>query len=145
MGSTFQRMLTEPKKRQKYTKEVNKFVIFNHILASFSVTLMNHLDEMDNNYINKDHVRAIRKILSSLEQSIQLLHSEDSTKEFVPLIIEIPNDRFAHADTSSVDGQLLTEQLEFLSKIAQDLHKIVQDLHTKSTTMSENDLQKVLS
>src|SRR5690606_16361559 len=79
MGSTFQRMLTEPKKRQKYSKEVNKFVIFNHILASFSVTLMNHLDQMDNNYLNKEHVRMIRKILASLDQSIQLLYSEDSS------------------------------------------------------------------
>ncbi len=145
MGSTFQRMLTEPKKRQKYSKEVNKFVIFNHILASFSVTLMNHLDEMDNNYINKDHVRTIRKILSSLEQSIQLLHSADSVNAFVPLAIEIPNDQFDNTDVSSVDGQLLSEQLDFLNKIAQDLHKIVQDLHAKSTAMSENELPKALS
>jgi hypothetical protein len=100
---------------------------------------------MDNNYINKDHVRTIRKILSSLEQSIQLLHSEDSVNAFAPLAIEIPNDQFDNTDVSSVDGQLLTEQLDFLSKIAQDLHKRVQDLHAKSTAMSENELPKALS
>ena len=145
MGSTFQRMLTEPKKRQKYSKEVNKFVIFNHILASFSVTLMNHLDAMDNNYLNKDHVRTIRKILGSLAQSIQLLHSSDSSTSFDPLDIEIPNDRFENTDINSVDGKLLDEQLDFLYKIAQDLHKIVQDLHNKSIAEQEAELTKVLS
>ncbi|MDF2517309.1 MAG: hypothetical protein K0R59_2605 [Sphingobacterium sp.] len=142
MGSTFQRMLTEPKKRQKYSKEVNKFVIFNHILASFSVTLMNHLDQMDNNYLNKEHVRTIRKVLSSLDQSIQLLYSSDSSAEFLPMEIEISNHRFDNSDMNSADGKLLEEQLEFLYKIAQDLNKIVQDLHDKSAAEHAAELSK---
>ncbi len=145
MGSTFQRMLTEPKKRQKYSKEVNKFVIFNHILASFSVTLMNHLDQMDNNYLNKEHVRMIRKILASLDQSIQLLYSEDSSGSFEPMDIDIPNDRFEDTDIHSVDAKLLGEQLDFLYKIAQDLHKIVQDLHDKNAAEQAAILAKVNS
>ncbi|PUV25354.1 FUSC family protein [Sphingobacterium sp. DR205] len=145
MGSTFQRMLTEPKKRQKYSKEVNKFVIFNHILASFSVTLMNHLDEMDNNYLNKDHVRTIRKILNSLDQSIQLLYSSDSSSVFSPMEIEISNHRFDNSDINSADGKLLEEQLEFLYKIAQDLNKIVRDLHDKSAAEQATELSKLAS
>src|SRR5690606_31840700 len=38
-GSTFRRMLTEPKWKQKNTEGLNRFVIFNHILSSYSATL----------------------------------------------------------------------------------------------------------
>lgn len=132
MGSTFQRMLTEPKRRQRYTKEVNKFVIFNHILASFSVTLLTHLHEMDSKDLRKEHVRLIRRVLASLSQAIALLTTAASQTAFVTESFEHSSITTEALDTDSEDSKLLTEQLEFLLKIAQDLVKIVEDLDQKT-------------
>src|SRR5699024_2686252 len=44
MSSTFQRMLTEPKWRQKSSKEVNRFTILNHIFSSYAATLLDQVN-----------------------------------------------------------------------------------------------------
>ena len=52
MGSTFQRMLTEPKNRQRFTKEANSFVILNHILTSYFATIITPIIEGDRQTLN---------------------------------------------------------------------------------------------
>src|SRR5690606_14611122 len=72
MASAFQRMITEPKSKQRDAKEVNRFVVFNHILSSYSVTLLNNVKDADHASLTSEQVKIIRKTLFLLAQTIQL-------------------------------------------------------------------------
>ncbi|WP_353184193.1 FUSC family membrane protein [Parapedobacter lycopersici] len=122
MGSAFQRMITEPKYKQQNTKEMNKFVVFNHILSSYSVTLLNNVQEADNSALTGEHIKTIRKTLYTLAQSIHLFEPDDAADDFHETEVETPAD----IDANNIDSEelrLITEQLQFLNRIAVDLHK----------------------
>lgn len=128
MGSTFQRLLTEPKWRQNVTKEVNRFVILNHVFSSYTATLMTQLQDADNHHFNNAHLRQLYKALGILEKTITAVSQEEDTP-FQPFKgIE----RLDTEETESDDARLITEQLQFLIKIATDIQKITADLITKS-------------
>lgn len=145
MGSTFQRMLTEPKNKQKYTKDVNRFVIFNHVLASFAITLHNQVTSSKANHtITKNHVKLIRKILSALETAIRALNSSNEENKFIPVDFQIPENQVAADDFEDENSNLLTEQLQFITKIVSDIAKLVQQLKEKADaelepTLNNND------
>lgn len=127
MASAFQRMITEPKSKQKDAKEVNKFVVFNHILSSYSVTLLNNVRGADKASLTGEHVRVIRKTLFSLAQTIKLFEPEEGADEFQEVDIGVPHD----LDSNNIDSEesrLITEQLHFLNRIVVDLHKICERL-----------------
>ncbi|MNY03652.1 hypothetical protein D3C86_1362820 [compost metagenome] len=137
MGSTFQRMLTEPKNKQKYTKDVNKFVIFNHVLASFAVTLHNQVTSSRANHsITKEHVKLIRRILSSLESAIKDLSNPNEENTFTPVDFQIPESLIAVDEIGDENSNLMTEQLQFINKIAADIAKLVQQLKEKTSAES---------
>ncbi|MGK6349671.1 FUSC family membrane protein [Parapedobacter sp. DT-150] len=130
MASTFQRMITEPKSKQKDAKEVNKFVVFNHILSSYSVTLLNTVRGADNASLTGEHVRIIRKTLFLLAQTISLFEPEEGEDEFREIEIETP----AGIDNNKVDSddaKLITDQLQFLNRIVVDLTKTCDQLMTR--------------
>ncbi|WP_156138209.1 hypothetical protein [Sphingobacterium sp. T2] len=126
MGSTFQRLLTEPKWRQKHTKEVNRFVILNHIFSSYTATVLTQMFNTENQYFTKEHVRLVLKSLSNLEQAIRALNLHESQQiEFIKSFDK------QFTDTSNEDTIIITEQLQFLTKISGDLQKNVADIATK--------------
>lgn len=122
MGSSFQRMMAEPKSKQRNAADANKFVVFNHILSSYSVTLLNTVKETDQTTITEEHIKIIRKTLSALAQSIRLLEEGD---EYHPAEIEVNlTPASANAARVSDDTNLISEQLVFLHRIASDLQKV---------------------
>src|SRR5690606_28305816 len=92
MASAFQRMITEPKNKQQDAKELNKFVVFNHILSSYSVTLLNNVQDADNASLTGEHIRVVRKTLFSLAQTIRLFTPEAGEQEFTEVEIDTPPD-----------------------------------------------------
>ena len=132
MGSTFQRLLTEPKWRQKITKEVNRFVILNHIFSSYTATLLTQLDDADTKTFNQEHIKLLYKSLSHLDKSIAELEDETSKSfEIVSSMDKIFKSE--HAD----EAALITEQLQFLVKISTDLQKIVVEIKSKETSFQK--------
>ena len=134
MGSAFQRMITEPKSKQKNAKEVNKFVVFNHILSSYSVTLLNNVKEADNTALTGEQVKIIRKTLFQLAQTIRLFKPEDGEDEFREIEVDTP----AGLDDNNIDSEesrLITEQLNFLNRIAIDLNKSCDRLMKEQNTV----------
>lgn len=122
MGSAFQRMITEPKRKQQHAKEMNRFVIFNHILSSYSVTLLNQVRDANDTALTGDHVKTVRKTLYILAQSVRLFDPDDGVDDFHEIEVETPPDIDAN-NIDSAESRLITEQLQFLNRIAVDLHK----------------------
>ena len=122
MASAFQRMITEPKSKQKDAKEVNQFVVFNHILSSYSVTLLNNVRGADATSLTGAQIRVIRKTLLLLAQSIDRFEPEAGEAIFKEIEIDTPAD----IDDNNIDSEesrLITDQLHFLNRIAADLNK----------------------
>lgn len=122
MASAFQRMITEPKSKQQDAKEMNKFVVFNHILSSYSVTLLNNVQGAHDTALTGEHVKTIRKTLYVLAQAIRCFEPDSEPDDFNEIELETPADIDAN-NIDSEESRLITEQLQFLNRIAVDLHK----------------------
>ncbi|MGN0002745.1 MAG: FUSC family membrane protein [Sphingobacterium composti] len=126
MGSTFQRLLTEPKWRQKNTKDVNRFVILNHIFSSYTATLLTQIYNTDYQYYTNEHIKLLTKSLGYLESAIAEIESPEYAKiEYVKSVEK------NHSEENNEDTILITEQLQFLAKISGDLQKNVSTLASK--------------
>ena len=132
MGSTFQRLLTEPKWRQHITKEVNRFVVLNHILSSYTATLLTQLADSDIHSFNNEHLKLLYKGLGNLQKSIENLEESNSSKFEIPQNIE-KNDNVKSQD----DAVLIKDQLQFLVKISADLQKLVVDFNEKEFSLQK--------
>jgi len=135
MGSTFQRLLTEPKWRQKIVKEVNRFVILNHIFSSYSATLMTQLRNLDIEQFDNTHLKLLYKSLHVLEKLIESFDIPEGSNSFtkVPDIIKLNQE-----NVDSDDAKLILDQLQFLNKIANDLQKIMNDFDAKNNELEIN-------
>ncbi|MBE8715411.1 FUSC family protein [Sphingobacterium hungaricum] len=124
MASTFQRLLTEPKWRQKSTKEVNRFVILNHIFSSYSATLLTQLNMTKTENLTNEHVKTLKKTLGTMEKTIESIEVENPK--------EIDNiDANSCVDlgiSDSEESKLITDQLQFLNKISSDLQKTTSEI-----------------
>lgn len=137
MGSTFQRMLTEPKWRQKYTKEINRFVILNHIFSSYSANLLTQVNQADIETFNREHAKLLKRILAELEKAILLLLAQEPQTQSYQVSEAFPV--LKESTANEEDSALITEQLQFLSKISGDLHRVTQELVTRSITLEQKE------
>ncbi len=137
MGSTFQRMLSEPKWRQKSTKDVNRFVILNHILSSYGATLLIQLTEATDTNYTKEHLIILKRILNHIQKSIETLHVEQE-EVFAPVrdFPELTDDTL-----DPEESKLITEQLQFLNKISSDLYKSTVDVMEKESVIQLEKLE----
>ncbi len=123
MGASFQRMMTEPKSKQLHASEMNRFVVFNHILSSYSVALLTAVVNANPKSITTDHIRKTRHILYQLAQAIRSLPADSAEADFNELVVRAEKDA-EQADTE--DTLAVNEQLDFLSRIAYDIQKVLQ-------------------
>lgn len=132
MGSTFQRLLTEPKWRQTITKEVNRFVILNHVFSSYSATLLTQLNDSANHYFTNEDVRLLNKALSKMEKAISQIDEAPVNFNLIKSINEIQDHQL-----DNDDAIIITEQLQFLVKISADLQKVTAELVEKEEEKGE--------
>lgn len=120
LGSAFQRMLSEPKSKQQNSKDIHKFVVFNHMLSSYIATLITNIQQKGTG-INEFHIKLIRKSLYTLSEVIRKMEGP----EFKELELRTPDTK---SDASrSADEVLLSEQLELVHKLILDIQKLNQD------------------
>ncbi|WP_256012512.1 FUSC family protein [Desertivirga xinjiangensis] len=128
MASALQRMLSEPKSKQKDVKEVNKFIVLNHTLSSYIATLISSVKHGETNQetlITLQHIKNLRKSLYLLCEGISGLSADEAEKfkeadlRFLELTV---------SNEESVDTKLISEQLEFIHTVSGDLLKIVQKM-----------------
>jgi uncharacterized membrane protein (TIGR01666 family) len=118
LSAAFQRMLSEPKSKQRHKKEIYKFVIFNHVLSSnIAGVIAGNTDNWQQEY-SKEIIQILKRSKKNLEESLLTLDknylaqkNEIKPSEVVP--IEKP------------DKQLL-EQLEFIYKLTTDITNVTQ-------------------
>lgn len=125
MGSALQRMLSEPKNKQKNVSEVNNFIVLNHTLSSYIATLVTAIRRGENKQVNPAHIKIIRKSLYRLCEAISKLNVTETG--FKEADIVIPESAIKVIE-DNLDNQLILEQLQFVNKVAKDLLKIVEKI-----------------
>jgi len=127
MTSIFQRMITEPKSKQRNAAELNKFLIYNHILSSYLVALVNVVLNASKESLTTEHVKLIRKSLKRLAQTILQFKLVQPQDVFTETEVKTPA-TMPETTVENEETKLITEQISFINKIIQDLNKICEEM-----------------
>ena len=130
IGTTFQRMLSEPKSKQKSLRDLQKFVVLNHILASYTATLISALQQKSTGTIYPDQIRQLRRSLHNLREAIQLTDQPGLTAFQAPEI-NIPQGIEPDKAEQDYESRLLTEQLNLVNTTTSDILKICSGLYNR--------------
>jgi len=122
LGSAFQRMLSEPKSKQKNSKELHKFVVLNHMLSSYTANLMTNLQQKRPSEVNESHIKLIKRSLFTLSEVIKVMKDVELEE------IEVNLPEIKSIGKNSNESNLLSEQLELVNKLILDLQKLSQTL-----------------
>ena len=68
LGSAFQRMLNEPKRKQQNVNDVNKFILLNNLFSS-NIASLSYLMKQENTQFSDKEIREIRKSINSMKES----------------------------------------------------------------------------
>jgi uncharacterized membrane protein YccC len=120
LSAAFQRMVSEPKNKQKNRKEVQRFLVQNHLLSSFIASITAAQLAKDPGLPAQVSLRPLRRALGSLNESLKKL--DPAYHEPVPEIGGADTDK----STLTPDDELLQEQLDFIRKVSADLARVTE-------------------
>lgn len=123
MASAYQRMITEPKRKQKNSKNLNKFIVVNHLFTSHTANLIDAVRSTNNTDIAGRPVRNLKRIAVKMEKLIDQFE-DDSKSPFEPKRIDMTE----HLLTDLVD----TEEKTFLISQTRELRRVTDDLRKSS-------------
>ncbi|GAB3649748.1 FUSC family membrane protein [Echinicola sediminis] len=124
LSASFQRMLDEPKSKQKNKKKIHEFVVLNHILSSYFSTLSTSLIRSEMVLSSHDQVVLVKRIRNYLLRSLEHLGGSYGEMDFSVLEDELKLLKSADYDESS----LLTDQLQLIKKTCSDIEKLSRSL-----------------
>lgn len=117
LSAAFQRMLSEPKSKQRKEKDLHEFVVLNHILFSNIATVATTVLSKDARAYPAELIQLARKARSTLCESSKRF-GEDGVLKTIPN--ESPGSTEA---VLSADDVLMKEQLNFINKVSSDIDK----------------------
>jgi uncharacterized membrane protein (TIGR01666 family) len=122
LSSAFQRMLSEPKSKQKGEKDVHQFVVLNHILFSNIATVATTLLSKDTRVYPSDLLYPAKKACRNLQEAVNKFGDDKP----VPSTYDsaLPN----NGSLVIIDDVLMKEQLDFINKLSTDIDKTVTTL-----------------
>ncbi|MFB5944944.1 FUSC family protein [Albibacterium profundi] len=123
MASAYQRMITEPKSKQKNSKSLNKFIVVNHLFTSHTANLIDAVQSTNSQDISGRPVRNLKRITIKLEKLIDQFQ-EDSKSPFEPAQINMP-------ETLLVD-LVESDEKTFLISQTRELRRVTDDLRRSS-------------
>ncbi|MDN3656963.1 FUSC family membrane protein [Ferruginibacter paludis] len=121
LSAAFQRMLSEPKSKQRSSQHIYEFVVLNHVLSSNIASLTASMINKEVEPVcSKEIVLPVKKSITILKQSLQQLdHTAEEEEITIPKTIT--------SAANQTDKQL-TEQLNFIYKVSGDIGKITTEI-----------------
>ena len=129
LGSAFQRMLSEPKRKQRNPKSINKFTVMNHMLSSYIANLVSVSQQEQDQEINPLHIKWLRKSLFNIGEAIKLLE-ENPEHAFNGTYPELPSS-YKAVEPENWNEHLLNEQLQLSYKLSKDIRKLAEALQNE--------------
>lgn len=119
LGSAFQKMLDEPKRKQENLPYINEFVVLNHILSSYLASLSSDLEEIPAPMImSYAHLKLIQRTRSLLQDAIT--HIDEKPFKIDLGLPDIPKE----TNKETPDFLLIEKQLRLIKKVAADIEKL---------------------
>ncbi|WP_419800394.1 FUSC family membrane protein [Mucilaginibacter sp.] len=121
LSASFERMISEPKSRQKHRQEIHRFIVLNHMLSSAIAAIAANLPD-------KNSISLLAQLKTASHAQLVL---KESIKKLGPSTAAIADktpsaetvaDQFM-ADEKQVDVVFLEDQLRFILKISKDIAK----------------------
>ncbi|MBG6233756.1 putative membrane protein (TIGR01666 family) [Pedobacter sp. CAN_A7] len=122
LTSLFQRMFSEPKSKQVLMKEMHQFTALNHLLSSYVATL---------SLYHKEHGMAFKDFQEFnpvINNTLYLINlSNDNLVTHKEEISNVPLIRLKTENNEpDGDGELVTELLSLIQKVAYDIYKLTE-------------------
>jgi len=146
--TSFQRMMQEPKSKQKLLPKVNKLVVLNHSLLSSLTSLSTYIQLHQTTSASESFNYIIKTILSNLDNAVSILRNqtivtdtffdkEDVTLQFEEMkrknFTRLATDEELDKETRQAkmqEAQLVIEQLIWMSNLSEKILKITQEIKT---------------
>lgn len=117
LSAAFNRMLSEPKSKQRNEREIYEFVVLNHVLSSNIAGLIASMPANEKQLYQKEDLQFVKRSIYTLENS--LLHLD---KNYLPLAHKIKVTYLLEDEKQT--GNQLFEQLVFIYKLTAKINKL---------------------
>ncbi len=118
LSAAFDRMLSEPKHKQRNEKLIYEFVVLNHILSANIATITSAQLENEPKIYPAPLLRPVKRSLFALTESLRRLGIKP-TKPLLEQTVAIDK------AIPTTDDSALAEQLNFIQQVSSDIGKIV--------------------
>ncbi|MCK8493388.1 FUSC family protein [Spirosoma sp. RP8] len=125
MAAAFERMVSEPKHKQRNERLIYKFVVLNHILSSNIATITSTLLTDQAQLYSSSVIRTVKRALFALTDGLRRLDGAPETTSSEPTASGQP---LSDPSVVAADDPSLTEQLNFIQQISSDISKLVDQL-----------------
>jgi uncharacterized membrane protein YccC len=157
LSDAFGRMLSEPRRQQKRIREMNQFVVANHMLTSHTATLAYYVSSRAARYGDPAYQPLVEHISCRLERAVAILQDKTlpespvATKEDLRLLNDRLN-KLMEQRKAELGGLVTTgdeirrqlsefkpvaDQFNFILKVVSEIEKLSPPLHTALTTEQE--------
>jgi uncharacterized membrane protein (TIGR01666 family) len=116
LSAAFQRMLSEPKSKQKASKQVQQFVVLNHIFLFNIATLASTIVGKEVKTYPSSIIHSAKKVMAILNQCLRRFDEEEEQ-------ILLLNKTREASEPDGGENLLLKEQLDFIFRLTQDIDK----------------------
>ncbi|WP_338869523.1 FUSC family membrane protein [Spirosoma sp. SC4-14] len=127
LAAAFERMVSEPKHKQRNEQTIYKFVVLNHILSSSVATITSALVSDSAKRYPAATIRPVKRALFTLSDSLWRLENKPTKPD-----TEKPAKTTSPTDipiiTLSAEDRLLTEQLNFIQQVSSDIGKLIDQI-----------------
>ncbi|QXV64539.1 FUSC family protein [Mucilaginibacter sp. 21P] len=125
LSAVFERMTSEPKRMQRNIKDLHKFVVLNHILASYTANIASALVINRPQNLHPDMQKSVKKSIAVLREAINRMAGKvEEIKPTDEPIKPLNHPQEILPQPLTADENLMKEQLGFINKVAVDLAKI---------------------
>lgn len=121
LSAAFQRMISEPKRKQKNQKEVQKFVVLNHMLTSYIATVAATNLAKEQPVKDRISLRPLKRAIITLNDTLKKINP--AYQEF-PVDNVLPEPGNPDKEPLTAEERLEQEQLHFIRKASKDIARI---------------------
>lgn len=117
LSGAFNRMLSEPRNKQRNKNEIYQFVALNNVLSSNIASLITYTTSGKNIHANKEEIHLLRQSMSNLQQGISAIDAGYIA----------PEEKTITAESSSpgnMPDPNFMEQLHFVNKLTATINKV---------------------
>lgn len=136
LSAAFERMVSEPKHKQRNVKLIYEFVVLNHILSANIATITSARLAGEPKTYPASFLRPVKRALFTLTESLR--RSGVAAEKLIP---ETTADLLTPPAVIPSDS-LLTEQLQFIQQVSSDIGKLLERVET--TKSPAETLPKIL-